>query len=228
MNIETIENKEFKEKELIMKATTRRICADFECFQNEHGQIVKEFGSVEIKGFGNDSACINNSQQDSCPTVTLPYGHRIISHFIFGPPHSSDKLAEKWKRVNQWIVANLHGIGWADGQVDYVELEHIVRRVIGAQTVVFTKGQEKCALLAKILNEPSVTIINIEELGMPRIVDLPVPFIIYCCWYHSAVFRGMATKNHCALGKADIYAQWLLDNHQNLEDACNKSSKRLI
>lgn len=153
---------------------------DFECFPNK---IIKEL-AIYMDGY-----CFNH---------------------CFLPPTA--KIPTNVKKQITWITQKLHYIEWTAGNIPYDQLQCVLQyylcNSVERRIEVFTKGEEKCAILTELLNGV-VRVTNLEQLGCPKF-DTISELGLSCGYFP---FRHQKTT-HCAERKARAFGLWL-NNHIN-------------
>ena len=91
---------------------------------------------------------------------------------IFSAPYSEEFLPSRYRRQNDYVTHNLHGLAWYKGRTPYERLEKVVQRMTWGYTVLYVKGEEKKRVLQNIVKHANV--VNIEEHGCPKLDKLPI------------------------------------------------------
>jgi len=109
-------------------------------------------------------------------------------HFLFRPPYHMEPHGSKE-----------NGLNWDDGFILYSRVQTVLTEALGSFNHLYARGEDKCLLLADILNQP---IHDFEALQCPDPSELKSD--IHCqLTCHS--FPNM----RCALRNADAQHSWL-------------------
>lgn len=107
---------------------------EFQAFRDNHDKfIVKELVIFDL-------------------STNVPYS------FVFKPPYAFKHCNTKSKRTNKWLTNHYHYINWSDGNVDFCELDGIMRRFCSQFKTIFTTGTEKVTWISKFTNNPVVNL----------------------------------------------------------------------
>ena len=89
-------------------------------------------------------------------------------HWIF--KHRNNTQDAKSQRTNKWLEHYYHDLSMEYGDVEYEEIDRILNSLNFEQ--IYVKGEQKQQIISNFI--PHVTVINIEELGCPRLNQLCV------------------------------------------------------
>jgi len=122
-------------------------------------------------------------------------------HWIF--KHRNNTQDAKSQRTNKWLEQNYHDLSMEYGDVEYEEIDRILNSLNFEQ--IYVKGEQK----QKIINNfiPYTTVINIEELGCPRLDQLCVEDKLPCCIFHMNL-----NPKHCTFYKVFALRKWFVNN----------------
>ncbi|XP_060867430.1 uncharacterized protein LOC132942800 [Metopolophium dirhodum] len=87
-------------------------------------------------------------------------------HWIF--KNSKSKQDNKSRKTNKWLEHNYHKLTIEYGDIEYEELSRILNSL--KFSCIYVKGEQKKQLLTEFI--PQVVLINIEDLGCPRLDQL--------------------------------------------------------
>jgi len=163
---------------------------DAECFQSQHGLIVRELAVVKVDLDASSLEC--------------------AQHCLFEAPFDESLLRAKHRRCNRWLTAHMHGFEWAGraggGGEEYTLLPQILRAATSLATEeIFCKGEEKRKLFSALVQRP---VINLETAGLPKLSEVGVEPSLSCKFGHRF------SDHHCALQKACLFAKWLLQQQR--------------
>ncbi|XP_060881906.1 uncharacterized protein LOC132953537 [Metopolophium dirhodum] len=96
-------------------------------------------------------------------------------HWIF--KNSKSKQDNKSRKTNKWLEHNYHKLTIEYGDVEYEELSRILNSL--KFSCIYVKGEQKKQLLTEFI--PQVALINIEDLGCPRLDQLCDDETLPCC-----------------------------------------------
>lgn len=86
-----------------------------------------------------------------------------ISHFIFQPDISYERLNKRECRQVRWEENNLHHLHYENGYVPYNQLKDILEQHTCGVEVVFVKGSQKEKVLRDLLSSVKPVIINLQD-----------------------------------------------------------------
>jgi len=114
-------------------------------------------------------------------------------HWIF--KHTRTSSTAKIKAVNMWLFRNYHQLSLDCGDVDYSEIEKILKSL--HFECIYVKGEEKRQIIQDFI--PNVKIIEMgADLDCPRLDQLHAGLgknIQPCCLYHMNLDRTQCTYN---------------------------------
>lgn len=87
-------------------------------------------------------------------------------HWIFKTPHKMQN--PKSRSVNKWLCRNYHRLSLDSGDVEYAEIEGILKSL--DFTCVYVKGEQKQKIIENYI--PDVEVIDMQELGCPPLYQL--------------------------------------------------------
>lgn len=126
--------------------------------------------------------------------------------------HSADTLRqnEKSRCVNSWLRRNFHNLSCKNGDVDYNELEKIIKTF--KFNTIFVKGEQKCEIFKSFFSDyENISIIDMADMGCPPLKQLQsARFVVgspICCIYHKDFNR-----TQCTLYKVLALRKWLVNN----------------
>ena len=124
-------------------------------------------------------------------------------HWIF--KHSSKTQTAKTRCVNKWLLRNYHQLSLECGNVQYEELEPILNS-LNFKTI-YVKGEQKEKMIKQFI--PNVEIVNMEEIGCPRLNQLICDNIESppCCIHHMYL-----SKKQCTFYKVFMLKKWYIQN----------------
>lgn len=104
-----------------------------------------------------------------------PSGRFIVKEFAFltknikfndfiESPYNFESLSLGTKRSSSWITKNHHGIEWNKGYINIHELRRTIHPILRNKTI-YVKGDLKIVWLKEIMRDPSLNVINIEDIG---------------------------------------------------------------
>lgn len=129
-------------------------------------------------------------------------------HWIFKTPHEMQNARSR--SVNKWLYRNYHQLSLESGDVGYAEIERILKSL--DFTCVYVKGEQKQRLIENYI--PDVDIIDLQELGCPRLNQLrdgcnTKSYLTQStrCLYH----KNLDFK-HCTFYNVLILKKWFVNN----------------
>lgn len=151
---------------------------DFQGFKNENNEfIIKELAFISTDG-------------------------KIYELQLFLPPCSLNQLPKNVRKQVHWIE-NLHGLYWSSGFKEYSQIKDIFK-YIDVKGNVYVKGLEKQTFVAHLLSEFDVRVINLEDLGCPRLSILKQQTNVNC--FKPCSFSH--SSNNCAYINVHVLLQW--------------------
>jgi len=106
--------------------------------------VVDKKGIIEFQAFRG-----NNNEFIIKELVFLDLQTLVVFPFLFKPPFSFNKLTNKAKKTNKWLMRNFHHIEWCDGFTTYNSLESVMQHFCSEFTSIYTRGLEKCNWVQK-------------------------------------------------------------------------------
>ncbi|KAF0687780.1 Uncharacterized protein FWK35_00036340 [Aphis craccivora] len=94
--------------------------------------------------------------------------------------NSNLKQDNKSRKTNKWLECNHHQLSIDYGDIEYEELGRILNSL--KFDCIYTKGEQKKQLLIEYI--PHVVLINIEDLGCPRLDQICSDEALPCCIFH--------------------------------------------
>lgn len=139
--------------------------------------------------------------------------HHSSTHWIFKPPERGldyeVSSSPKTRRVNEWVVRNLHRIPWEAGEVNFEESGEIFRKIFSSFDLLYVKGLQKLNFLkteAKGFPSPPPMFVNLEDLGCPKIAILLEPN-----WMGSHCLQHNSEPTRCTTYKLKGLVRWFLN-----------------
>lgn len=124
-------------------------------------------------------------------------------HWIFKHSHLTQNA--KSRSVNKWLERNYHKLSLEYGDVEYTEINHILNSL--TFDVIYVKGEQKQKIIKDIV--PYANIINIEEIGCPRLNQVCDEETMPCCIFHKDL-----NPKQCTFFKVFALKQWFINNYQ--------------
>lgn len=136
----------------------------------------------------------------------------FISHCIMMAPYPFVELAEKYRRENNWLSRNFHGIEWFDGTANSKQFMAELREIARQARYIYTRGREKVHYLENTLAR---NVYNLEGIS-PAFKNLSEGEEHELrCSHHG--FHRNSDKFHCALRNACKLRYWM----QSQEGSCD-------
>jgi len=82
---------------------------------------------------------------------------------LFKPLFSWPRLTEKYKRQNLWLELYHHGLEWNSGDLDYSELNFVIRDTLKDAVKIFVSGDLKKNWLERY----DLKVLDLNEWGYP-------------------------------------------------------------
>ena len=153
---------------------------------------------------------------------------QIYELHLFLPPCHLNQLTKSVRKQVHWIEKHLHGLYWSSGFKEYCKIKDIFKQ-IEIKGNVYVKGLEKVAFISKLLSDFDVKVINLEDLGCPRLSILKQQTHLNsfkpCNFNHS--------PHNCAYINIHILLQWwnmhkhfVTDGMKNIDLAIKEWSER--
>ncbi|KAE9524246.1 hypothetical protein AGLY_015285, partial [Aphis glycines] len=99
-------------------------------------------------------------------------------HWIF--KNSKSIQDNKSRKTNKWLERNYHQLAIEYGDIEYEELGKILNSL--KFNCIYVKGEQKKQVLMEYI--PHVALINIEDLGCPRLDQICDDETLPCCIFH--------------------------------------------
>ena len=61
--------------------------------------------------------------------------------WLFKEPFAWKRLTDKYRKENQWLENNSHGIPWSSDNVDYTHIDEIIRETLKDATRIIVRNQ---------------------------------------------------------------------------------------
>lgn len=123
-------------------------------------------------------------------------------HWIF--KHSLSTQDGKSRKTNKWLESNFHQLALEYGDVEYEELDRILNSL--KFETIYVKGEQKQKIITEYI--PQVNVINMEELGCPRIDQLcDENWTLPCCIFHMNL-----NPKQCTFYKIFALRKWFVNN----------------
>jgi len=117
-------------------------------------------------------------------------------HWIF--KHTFNSL-----HVNKWLERNYHQIPIQYGDVEYKELERILHSL--KFDYIYIKGEQKRQIIRELI--PRVEVINLEDIGCPRLNELCDEDSLPNCTFHMKL-----NTRHCTFRRVFALKKWFINN----------------
>lgn len=122
---------------------------------------------------------------------------------LFEPPCEFNTLPEDIQTQVMWLEKCHHGLFWGSGSKEYNKLKDVFKG-IDIKGKVYVKGTEKQKFIAELLSDFEVQVINLEDLGCPKISVLrqqnQLSALKPCVFNHSSV--------NCAYINVHVLLYW--------------------
>jgi hypothetical protein len=122
-------------------------------------------------------------------------------HWIF--KHSNSTQDVNSKRTNKWLQQHYHKLSLDFGDVEYEEIDRILNSL--KFKYIYVKGEHKQKIIIEFI--PHTIVINLEEIGCPRLNQLCFDNELPCCIFH----MGLNPKQ-CTFYKIFALRKWFVDN----------------
>ena len=122
-------------------------------------------------------------------------------HWIFKNPHL--KQDNKSRKTIKWLERNFHQLTIEHGDVEYDEVGRILNSL--KFKCIYVKGEQKKQLLIDFI--PHVSIVNIEDIGCPRLDQICDDESLPCCIFHMEF-----NNKQCAFYKVFALKKWFINN----------------
>ncbi|KAE9523208.1 hypothetical protein AGLY_016396 [Aphis glycines] len=168
-------------------------------------QSIKE--SIEVQGIMSsailDMQCVlgvNNKymvkEMSIVDTATW-----TTQHWIF--KNSKSIQDNKSRKTNKWLERNYHQLAIEYGDIEYEELGKILNSL--KFNCIYVKGEQKKQVLMEYI--PHVALINIEDLGCPRLDQICDDETLPCCIFHMEF-----NPKQCTFYKVFAIRKWFVNN----------------
>jgi len=122
-------------------------------------------------------------------------------HWIF--KHSHLRQDNKSRKTNKWLERNYHQLSLKCGDIDYKEVDRILNTI--KFDTIYVKGEQKKQVLLEFI--PHITVINIEDLGCPRLDQIFDVETLPCCIFHKDL-----NPKHCSFYNIFAIRKWFINN----------------
>lgn len=122
-------------------------------------------------------------------------------HWIF--KHTSNTQNAKSRAVNKWLERNFHQLPLEQGDVKYEEVGTILNSL--KFNSIYVKGEQKQHIIQGFISH--INVINLEDLGCPRLEQICTDDNIPCCIFHMNL-----DQQHCTFHKVFSLKKWYLNN----------------
>jgi hypothetical protein len=122
-------------------------------------------------------------------------------HWIF--KHDKSTQDAKSRRTNTWLEHFYHDLSLEYGDVEYEEIGRILNSLKFDQ--IYVKGEQKQKIISEFV--PHIMVINIEDLGCPRLNQLCAEGNFPCCIFHINL-----NPKHCTFYKMFALRKWFINN----------------
>lgn len=127
---------------------------------------------------------------------------QAAQHWIFKHPLITQDA--KSQSVNKWLERNYHRLSIEYGDVEYKELDNILNTL--KFKYIYVKGEQKQKMIEEII--PHVTVINMEELGCPRLNQLCTKDNFPRCIFHMDI-----NPYQCTFYKVYALKKWYVNRN---------------
>jgi len=153
----------------------------------------------------------------------------VVTHFFIKPPTSGEYPLPKQQISNRYVLHHLHAIPWDMGIIEFEDAVHWMKDVLFNPThdsvpnetnkiLLYIKGSERCTFLRKLFESPSISIIDLDELGCPQAAKISCSYPEMLGPYHlECPFDKHRNwpQFRCALTNTQRYKDWLLSEKQH-------------
>lgn len=122
-------------------------------------------------------------------------------HWIF--KNSNITQDAKSRSVNKWLERYYHGLSLDYGEVEYEELVKILNSL--NFFTIYVKGEQKMNIIKNIV--PYINVVNIEDIGCPRLDQLCIKESLPCCIFHKDL-----NPKQCTFYKVFSLRHWYISN----------------
>lgn len=144
-------------------------------------------------------------------------GEEIHKLFTFDPPFPWKNLPRKYKKTNNWLTANHHGLCWESrGTHKYTSIVKILKKVLKGVDQIYVKGLEKKKWLETMLKN-KIPVDNLEDFDCPNFESLKEDE----CINHRALRKEPIY--HCAQSNVMQLKMWY---NQYTKECMEKSLKK--
>ena len=127
--------------------------------------------------------------------------------WLFKEPFPWKRLTDKYRKENQWLENNSHGIPWSSDNVDYTHIDEIIRETLKDATRIIVRNQ----IIQQWMQQhwSYQQIINMEEWGYPA-KDLPRQVTV--CTNHNGKYKATCALHNVKQLQTfyfdDIFMDW--------------------
>jgi len=121
-------------------------------------------------------------------------------HWIFKHDNAQNTTS---RRTNKWLEQHHHGLSMGYGDVEYEEIDRILSSL--KFSYIYVKGAQKQKIIEEFI--PHTTIINIEEMGCPRLNQLCIEDNLPCCIFHMNL-----NPKQCTFYRIFALRKWFINN----------------
>jgi len=122
-------------------------------------------------------------------------------HWIF--KHSKSMEDNQSRKTNKWLERNYHQLSIEYGDIEYEELGKILNSL--KFNCIYVKGEQKKQVLIEYI--PHVALINIEDIGCPRLDQICDDETLPCCIFHMDF-----NPKQCTFYKVFAIRKWFVNN----------------
>ncbi|KAE9526191.1 hypothetical protein AGLY_013822 [Aphis glycines] len=142
-----------------------------------------------------------SSQSGETNKIISNLEQTVKSNWIF--KHSKSMEDNKSRKTNKWLERNYHQLAVEFGDVEYEELGKILNSL--KFTCIYVKGEQKKQVLMEYI--PHVALINIEDVGCPRLDQICDDETLPCCIFHMEF-----NPKQCTFYKVFAIRKWFINN----------------
>ncbi|KAL4153239.1 hypothetical protein QTP88_001072 [Uroleucon formosanum] len=135
------------------------------------------------------------------PAILIDTETWATQHWIF--KHSKSMEDNKSRKTNKWLERNYHQLSIEYGDIEYEELGKILNSL--KFRCIYVKGEQKKQVLMEYI--PHVALINIEDLGCPRLDQICDDETLPCCIFHMEF-----NPKQCTFYKVFAIRKWFINN----------------
>lgn len=146
---------------------------------------------------------INTDNKSDHPSAN----NNEIYHYIFKSPFNFKQLSRDSQFRVRWQGKYYNGLGWTDGEIPYEQISECIQPLLQKDLLIYVKGSDNLSWLLKLSKQPTLNIINVEDLGCTfRLSDMNR---IYKHQFHC---KKHQLGNHCARQDVKIVEKWVCKN----------------